>query len=467
MNALHHTRTIVRRRRQQREISNYFKDVWRTGRISPTNPLLTALQTDNAIPALSSSIQPYHVVPALAQIQQEAATVDFSSSTNTTRILQQMDAIQGKFDSLKQITSLFWLNSASDQWREALQTIHTHGRFTNEQQQVIYATLTNKLVDTTTFDAADKQRHAASRWIRDYEQQTGAHLSNHYREEYQMLVAALEEIEAKFQLEYKIVSPTQTKHIMGDMYNYLGIQERLAELLGYANHAERTFENRMADIPHIHKLHEQVTERVIPVVTKGMTATNTVLDEYLSSTSPNRPTTPQEDALRNDKATMLRLEQHVTLEGALEFLKKLSLELFGLVLVEEDQALPGTTWDRDVRLFHVLDDIDPEKRTLGSFLLDPHQRNGKSRQPFTASLIHRSTEQRPLAVLSLALEPPAWDNESTPMTWKDVETLLHEMAHVYQLLASQSTLGTLLGAQHLTLDLSESLPKVSRMTTRT
>jgi hypothetical protein len=434
---LYQTQAIARKT-QQRVISHYLQDVWRTGSWSPTNPLLTWLDDNHSIP--SSTVQPYHVPAALAHIQQEAAAMDQPR-------LQQVDAVQGKFDALQQIASLFWLTSSNQKWREALETIHKNRTFLKEQEQVIYTSLRKGL------ETADEkeEKWAAHRWIRDYEQRTGVHLS--HREEYQMLCEALEELEAKFQAAPKTLTPSQSKQTMGDMYNYLGIQGRLAEFLGYKHYAERTFENRMANIEQIHKLHEQVAAAVLPIVTKGLTQ-HAALDDYLSSTK-NRPAR-EDDALRKDKAIMLRLEHHVTLEGTLEFIKKLSSELFGFSLVEEE-VVAGSTWDKDVRLFHVVDD----QRKLGSFLFDPYDRSGKSSQPFTASLINRSADRLPLAVLSMALEPPAWDTESTPMTWNNVETLLHEMAHVYQLLSAQSMMGTLLGAQCLTLDLSELLPKVS------
>jgi Zn-dependent oligopeptidase len=432
---IHQTRAIARTT-QQRVISHYLQDVWRTGSWSPTNPLLTWLDDSRTLP--SSTMQPYHVSSALAHIQQEAAATDPSS-------LHQVDAVQGKYDALQQLASLFWLTSSNPKWREALEAIHKNRIFSTDQEQVIYTSFQKLTTDE------QEEKWAAQRWIRGYEQRTGVHLP--HREEYQMLCEALEDLEAKFQAVPKTLTPAQSKQTMGDMYNYLGIQGRLAELLGYQHYAERIFESRMANIEQVHKLHEQVAAAVLPIVTKGLTQ-HAALDDYLSSTK-NRPVR-EDDALRKDKAIMLRLEQHVTLEGTLEFIKKLSSELFGLSLVEEE-LVTGSTWDKDVRLFHVMDD----QRRLGSFLFDPYDRSGKTRQPFTASLINRSVHRLPLAVLSMALEPPAWDTEATPMTWQNVETLLHEMAHVYQLLSAQSVTGTLLGAQHLSLDLSELLPKVS------
>lgn len=411
--------------------SSYLKDVWRTKSFSPDNPLITALETET-MPDWSR-IQPHHVPTAVEHFQQEASKM-------ASHDIQRVDAMQGKFDSLQQIVSFFSLTS-SEKWQAC-------DGFTPEQQELIYMALLKQPPPTITTDAQTK--YATTQWIRAYEQRTGAHLSQD--EEFKRMTQALQEIETKFQVETKSLQPAHIQQLLGDMYNYLGIQGRLAELLGYTSYAERVMETRMARIEQLHTLHAQIAERILPILVGSSTKKNTVLDEYLSNTQP------RESALQRDKANMLRLEHHVTLDGTLEFIKRLSLELFGLSLVEEKEETAA--WDKDVRLFHVFDELHHEKRQLGSFFLDPHSRNGKISRPFTSPLLHRSQNRLPVVVLSMGLEPPAWDTDATPMTWKDVETLFHEMAHVYQIVAAQTSLGTLLGAHNLELDLSELLPKV-------
>ena len=214
----------------------------------------------------------------------------------------------------------------------------------------------------------------------------------------------------------------------------------------------------MATMEQVTELHNTVRNKLVPQLHVESPKQNDMLDAYLSSTGPTeKKPTADEEKQRSDRITMMRLEEHVTLDGALFFLFRLSQDLFGVSVVEDETSTIG--WHSDVRVFHMLD--EQSGKHLGSFLLDPYERSGKLGRPVTSPLYGRGgTSDVPIVALSLSMEPPAWDTESAPMTWDDVEGLFHEMGHVFQCLLARSDMGTLLGPDKMPFDLSEFLPKV-------
>jgi Peptidase family M3 len=92
---------------------------------------------------------------------------------------------------------------------------------------------------------------------------------------------------------------------------------------------------------------------------------------------------------------MLQLHHHVTLDGALDLVFRLSQDLFGIAIVRVDDTANGKArffWNYDARFYHIYyhsdddDDVDDisttankesKQKYLGSFFVDLYQRPGK------------------------------------------------------------------------------------------
>ena len=189
-----------------------------------------------------------------------------------------------------------------------------------------------------------------------------------------------------------------------------------------------------------------------------------------------------QSTILEDRKTMLRLEQHVTLDGLLAFTFHLCRELFGLELLfvrkdDDDDATDHPGWHPDVMTVEVRD--VPTGTPLGLLYLDLLDRHGKeaSSRPVTLPLRARSSSSSscrdadmavalPMVCISLGLEAPTWEEDSTMVSWSDCEALLHEMGHAVQWICADSPHGCLGGAMQLPLAHAELLPHVSRSSTR-
>jgi Zn-dependent oligopeptidase len=500
-----------------RLISSYIKDVFRTGSLFPTNPLLDAFGTTTAIakPPLSetrlpldfSKIQPYHVPKAAQTIRRDyerhmaellllfpTTNQNSASSTTTTdahasealrHVVERLDQIQTPIDSLRQISNLLSVVSAAaaekQSWRTAENGMESELDKSKSEPQVAssekatYDFLTSLVQQHGKNDKDDilVLVAAARRWIQSYQQRTGIGLflisSENNRihqqkeEEYQMLSSALHELHLRFQSSSSNNKKKNraATYAMGDMYNGIGIRNRQAELLGYrANHAARVMASqpRMACIPNIQSLHTTVSQKVL-----GFLASQPQMDAFVANASTRSPTN---ESTTPPPPSLLRLEDHVTLDGALVFVEHLMRDLLDVVVVEAVGCRTG--WHKDVRLFHVFcandddgrtenEDTSKQNRHIGSFYLDPFRRSGKLDRPFASPLLlsHGSNDTHMVMGVSLTLEEPAWDTEPCFLTWDDAEALFHEMGHVYQCLLARRHL------KMMPFDLSEFLPKVN------
>lgn len=281
------------------------------------------------------------------------------------------------------------------------------------------------------------------------------------------------------------------------IYSYLGIRTEQVKLLGYHTVADQIFGNSngqrpqffqrstTTDIGTVQQLHVDMTERLLPILRKitdksrRMAQPKLALESYLTSSksgsgldatmtnqrTKDAPTSKYSiEQYKSDVRSMIRLEHHVTLEGALQFSFRLIHDIFGVSIVESSvdgdiTAGNDTKWDSCVRLFHCYDALKHNKY-IGSMYIDPFQRKEKMPRPATVPIVARSEHQAPIVCICLALEVPTWDTNPAMMTWDDCEALLHELGHGLQFMTAQSKHGCVLGPQSMPFDISELLPKV-------
>jgi Zn-dependent oligopeptidase len=503
---------------QQRHIISYLRNVFRTGSLS-VNPILESLQPPEAdddehpvrrLPQFSLA-QPHHVQAAVefVQVQQQnfavnlqAHVVECEKSTTVADPKQQLDDLIRMIDqveqpayTLRQISSLLWLLSdekTKPEWHKAAAIVSAME--TPTVPATVHKQLHNLLQSLENNDDDDRPRelaYAAKYLLRKYEVTTGKRLLHNNNNDdddesepariqnYQELAEALQEVEQSLLATKSSAATSQT---VANMYNYIGIRTAQAKLLGYDTVCDQVFAGggaAAADVAEIHRLHATMAERMVPflVQTVGIKKSKDelALDAYLadsggsleSSSSKLSSEDSPEMQRRKDNFVMLKLEHHVTLDGALQFAFRLTQDLLGISIEPADGAETtsnASAWNADVRLFHVFDEINKHARQqyLGSFYLDPFQREGKLARSATIPIFARGpeTRQEPVVCMSLEIEVPAWDTDPPVLTWEDCESLFHELGHVVQFLLAQSKAGVILGPQNMPLDISEFLPKV-------
>ena len=310
-------------------------------------------------------------------------------------------------------------------------------------------------------EGADLSVRAAERWVQTYEvQNSWAALESNpatidQRDEIETLHQALDEVELNIQQYNPNARSSQRQTaLLGDMYNFLGMKQKKARLLGYDTQAEMVLSrNRVPSLADIRLLHELVAAAVHPFTQEEISEPIhfKALDEHLKSSQLHLSRNARNHR-NNDQASVLRLERHVTLDGAMSFLSSLCNDLFGVCFEESDG---GVGWHDSVKVYHV-----HEKDTfVGSVFLDPFSRSGKTNRPMTSTILNRGEHHAPMVALSLCIDPPSWDTDPAFVSWDNVEALFHEMGHVLHILMSRQTLGTFLGPQEAPFDLSELLPK--------
>jgi Zn-dependent oligopeptidase len=483
----------------RRSILTWITDVVQTRSLTPPNPIIenweiSRLQPDRkdstalTVTPRLSRVKPHHVEQAAVQIQDEYLTqlkvveskaeaicskVDSLQAADALVALQEivseMDRIEAPGRSLQQTASLLWLASEKEtksQWEKAAGQVSSTLNFAHGESENLHTAL-RKLLKSLEEETRDTSESidpdtlwAANHLIRSYRQRVGTGLDTEKQQQFQDMSEALVDVEAN--LQFPAGRPATER--MGDFYNYLGIRSEQAKMLGYPNVAEMVAESRMASVDAVNKLHQDVSERIRPLLASEMKARKSkdevALDEYLSHTgdaSVSSAKPGEVDPQRKDEFDMIRLQYHVTLEGALIFASRLSTDMLGVSFIEADtENVHG--WHKDVRLFHAFDETD-SSTYLGSFFLDPFGRSGKLERAMTTPIYVRGLESKPVVSVSLNLVAPMWDTLPVPVTFENVESLLHELGHVYQFLLAKPSLGGIVGPQNMPFDLSEFLPK--------
>jgi Peptidase family M3 len=361
---------------------------------------------------------------------------------------------------------------------EKLLLLVTSESATNTKSTPTTPTATKRIPSLSYFGFTDKQAIdddgtilAARSVVRQYKHETGCHLSKdddrHDKtnkksayQQFQELSAALKELLISIKRQSSSESPSPQR-LVDDINNVIGIKTKQAKLLGYPHFAAQMLDfSTVGTVNNVDRLLAEVAERVRPHVTHATNTRDATTSkekgkgnsfmDFLSQAASIAVNGREPSLLTSDEMDeddMLRLEDHVTLDGALKFCFRLGQDLLGVV-IEEDPEPRG--WHKDVRLFHAYDgmnsdsdsnDNDPHVKTnhqqhhLGSFYIDPFLHSGKKYECFVAPLTVR--------------------RRHNPPVWGDTEALLHELGHVYHFLLTES------GPDNLPLDFTEFLPLVN------
>ena len=500
---------------QKRTIGAYLRDVWRSGSLVPTNPLLEtfkAVRTDDCATDASSLpdhvqvlpqfalVAPNHVTAAaqlvrenrkqsLAEIQEFFRNVKVNedeqqpSKTPATGTAEQqleellllLNNAEESLYTLQQISALLWVMSREDDkdmWESAATECSMAAEVSGDSDvgALIYEKLRLLLadLDCSSSERAKELRRAANTLLTKYERETGQRVfvpmdddesseaMDARLETYKHLSIALQEV------EQSLTSTTQgfvKPQLLADMYNYIGLRHELAKSLGYRHFCEQVLSHRQAQIDEIHKLCDDLAARLVPQIVEDVGVKKSQeeleLEAYLSQ--KNKAAAEVEHRHKSDRYFALKLEDHVTLDGALQFLFRMIHDLFGLSFILEDKD-NANGWNTSVMLYHVFDEHN-KRQYMGSFYIDPFARKGKLGREATIPIFPRGLNRQPVACLCLKAEAPAWDIDPVNLKWHDCEALFHEMGHVLQFVMSRPKQGTIMGPQTMALDISEILPK--------
>ncbi|NOZ36946.1 MAG: oligopeptidase A [Gammaproteobacteria bacterium] len=215
------------------------------------------------------------------------------------------------------------------------------------------------------------------------------------------------------------------------MEEILALRHESAQLLGYANYAERSLVTKMADSPQrVTGFLHDLTQRAKPVAEKELQVLQDFAREHYSIDELQ----PWDMACYSEK-----LRQHIfdisqeelkpyfpetrVIPGMFEVVKR----LYGLTIQEVEGI---DCWHKDVRFFDIYDE-DNELR--GQFYLDLYARENKRGGAWMDDCVGRKrnpdgTLQTPVAYLTCNLTPPIND-EPAQFTHDEVITLFHEFGH--------------------------------------
>lgn len=209
------------------------------------------------------------------------------------------------------------------------------------------------------------------------------------------------------------------------------IRLKLANLLGYKNHAERTLKNSMAQTPEaVYALLDQLRDAYKPALEKEMSELNefatkingepTILNpwdySYYSNKLKNEKYSFDEEALR----------PYFPLDSVVSGVFGLANRLYGLKF---NPVKDVDVYHPDVNVYEV---IDENNRYLGLLYTDffprASKRPGAWMTSFKDQWIDKDGNSRPLVSIVMNFNKPTGDKPAL-LTPYEVETFLHEFGH--------------------------------------
>lgn len=492
---LHQIRPIeFRGDRHTRQISNYIRDVIRTGSLYPENPLVKALDSskpEEYLPRLPL-IETYHVKDAIAHVQAKQAsilarhqtvfssspqdTIENESSVNIASIVQAVNDMEEPAHRLRQICVMIvqcgradslaqemWKSTAGSVFDE-LPPFQSVTTLPIDRLQTLQSWMLEQKTNAQNISSTDAEMVTAARLLLSHHQDlTGVKDVSHYDIDGEDATKYVKYSGMLHDIEESILSTKSmeaSSNLLRDVYNFIGIRREQAKLLGYENDIDQALsQSTVTSLKEIEMMHNSIEEHVVPKV-RVLTGTKTRAEQdlalYLSPTSSTAPAmSAQETEVKKDEFYMMKLEKYVTLDGALQFLFQLLNRLSGVSFrpLEEYERL----FDSNTLVFGAYDG----EKYLGTIVLDPFQKSREVLKAVAIPVFAKSSTMAPLVCLSLSIQPPTWDDDPVRLTWEDCESLFHEMGHILQLLCGKSELGCVVGPELLPGDVSEFLSKVS------
>ena len=214
------------------------------------------------------------------------------------------------------------------------------------------------------------------------------------------------------------------------MTQILSLRQELATLLGYANYAEYSLVEKMADTPeevmeflrNLAVRSKTVAQRDMAVL-KEFAAQEYGLDELHAWDIPY-----YSEKLMQKKFDFSQedLRPYFPADQVVEGLFSVVNQLYGLSISQREEI---DVWNPDVKFFDVRDDGG---RLRGGFYLDlyarPHKRGGAWMDECITRRLNNGAVQTPVAYLTCNFTPPV-SGKPALLTHDEVLTLFHEFGH--------------------------------------
>ncbi len=208
----------------------------------------------------------------------------------------------------------------------------------------------------------------------------------------------------------------------------LALRHELAQLLGFANYAERSLASKMAEsTAQVIQFLNELAEKSKPFAERDYAELRTFAAAQGCSDLQAWDTTYYSEKLRVEKYAVAQeeLRPYFPAEKVIAGMFEVVRRLFG---IDVKQVAAFDTYHPDVRFYH----IEKNGKQLASFYLDLFARDKKRGGAWMADCrVRRTTEQGvqlPVAFLTCNFTPPVGSTPSL-LTHDEVTTLFHEFGH--------------------------------------
>ena len=214
------------------------------------------------------------------------------------------------------------------------------------------------------------------------------------------------------------------------MKSILQLRHELANLIGFANHAERSLATKMAQSPQqVLDFLNDLAARSKPIAEKEIEELTAFANETAGMADLEAwDVTYFAEKLRQQRYSISQeeLKPYFPEDKVVAGLFAVVNKLYGLAIKERNDI---DVWHKDVRFFDIFDD---KGELRGQFYLDLYARNHKRGGAWMDEcLLRRQTEQgieTPVAFLTCNFSEPVGDKPAL-FTHDEVTTLFHEFGH--------------------------------------
>lgn len=230
---------------------------------------------------------------------------------------------------------------------------------------------------------------------------------------------------------------------------------KMAQLLGYQCHAEKSLSSKMApDVDTVMNLITMLREKSFPAAQKELKELQAFATSQGFADQLDLWDVPfWSERLREAQYEFKEeeLKPYFALPNVLSGLFSLANRLFGVTIVDATKEVE--TWHAEVQFFKVFDEATGEH--IASFYLDPYSRPADKRSGAWMDVCigkSKALDRKPVAYLVCNGAPPVGDKPSL-MSFREVETLFHEFGHGLQHMLTTVVHGDAAGSKCTTCDM--------------
>jgi oligopeptidase A len=213
------------------------------------------------------------------------------------------------------------------------------------------------------------------------------------------------------------------------MEQTLALRHEQAQLLGFANYAERSLAKKMAKDPQqVFSFLKDLARRSHPqAVNELQELTDFAAEEFGVETLNPWDIAYYSEKLRQKKYNISQEEvkQYFPAEKVIQGMFDVVHKLYGIIF---NEVAGIDTWHPDVKFFEIEDDSGVRAQFYFDLYARPKKRGGAWMDDCASRLKTSKREQMPVAYMTCNFTPPV-DGKPALLTHDEVETLFHEFGH--------------------------------------